>query len=121
MNTMTQETFLAEAQRRFGTDVLDWRFVCPKCHTAQSVRELQDAVVAAGGSEDEVVKYVAFSCIGRFAGPNGPGCDWTLGGLFRIHTLEVVMPDGARRPTFELAENTAPADAGEGNEPTNRD
>lgn len=116
MNTITQDVFLAEAKRRFGDNVRDWKFVCPMCGTVQSVQQLLDAVIASGDKKDDVHGYIGFSCIGRFTGQgdagitaknNGQkwdkGCNWTLGGLFQVHNLEVILPDGARRKTFELA------------------
>ena len=38
----------------------------------------------------------------------GKPCNWTLGGLFALHKLEVVTPDGEKHPRFELA---TPAEA----------
>ena len=83
-------------------------FRCPMCKTLQSARDLIAA--GAGKDFDEVEPYLAFSCVGRFMGapsprktPDGKPCDWTLGGFFRLHTLEVVTPDGERHPRFELA------------------
>ena len=118
MKTMTHDEFLAEAKRRFGESPRGWKFVCPMCGTVQSVQQLLDAVIASGGKKDDVHGYIGFSCIGRFthqgdAGidahnrgePWDKGCNWTLGGLLRVHTLEVIMPEGGKRPTFELAEN----------------
>lgn len=120
MKTMTHAEFLEEAKRRFGPNAADWKFKCPACGTIQSVRQLHDAVVAAGGKKDDVHGYIAFSCIGRFTkqGDAGitakyqgkawdKGCNWTLGGLLHIHELEVVMPEGRNRPTFELADGEA--------------
>lgn len=84
-------------------------FKCPMCGTIQSAADL----IRAGVSPDDVGKYIGFSCVGRWtdAGPHkrrnkpGRGCDWTLGGLFKIHKLEVVIPDdkGTIIPQFELA------------------
>lgn len=117
---MTQDEFLAEAQRRFGPKVRDWKFVCPMCATVQSVEQLLDAVLASGGKKDDVHGYIGYSCIGRFtrqsdAGiaaknrgqPWDKGCNWTLGGLFQCHTLEVLI-NGKPRPTFELAPADVP-------------
>ena len=114
---MTQNEFLAEAKRRFGDSPRGWKFVCPMCGTIQSVQQLLDAVIAAGGKKDDVHDYIGFSCIGRFtkAGDAGisahgrgekwdKGCNWTLGGLLQCHTFEVIMEDGKARPTFELAD-----------------
>ena len=84
---------------------------CPVCGTIQSAFDL----IAAGAGKDfeEVEKYLAFSCVGRWtkAGPfhrkggkksvPQTGCDWTLGGLFRLHNLEVITPDGKKHMRFE--------------------
>jgi len=51
MKTMTQNEFIDEARRRFGGVVRDWKFVCPACGTIQSVQQLLDAVIAAGGKK----------------------------------------------------------------------
>lgn len=82
---------------------------CPICGTVQSAHDL----IAAGAGKDfeEVEKYLGFSCVGRFTNegphekgtPPGKGCNWTLGGLFRIHKLEVVTEDGKHHPRFEPA------------------
>lgn len=84
-------------------------FKCPMCGTVQSATDLIDA--GAGADMDEVERYLGFSCVGRWTGagphkdgaPSGKGCDWTLGGLFQLHKLEVVTPDGKRHPRFEPA------------------
>jgi hypothetical protein len=75
-------------------------------------------LIAAGAGKtfDDVEKFIAFSCVGRWtnAGPHkkgkppGRGCDWTLGGLLTFHDLAVVAPDGKQHPRFELA---TPAEA----------
>lgn len=121
MNVIPQQEFLAEAQKRFGPNVRNWKFVCPACGTVQSVQQLLDVVLKSGGTKDDVHGYIGFSCIGRFtrqgdAGISAKhrgekwdrGCNWTLGGLLQIHTLEVEI-EGRRRPTFELAPAEVPA------------
>jgi hypothetical protein len=80
---------------------------CPVCKTVQSMRDLERAGVAA----EDIDKFFGFSCVGRFtgAGPKkkgdapGRGCDWTLGGLFQLHELEIVTPDGHHHPRFAIA------------------
>lgn len=117
MKRITQAEFLADAERRFGPKARNWKFVCPACGTVQSVEQLRTAIMAAGGGPDDWQRYVGFSCIGRFTGagdsgisahrrgkPWGKGCNWTLGGLLHIHTLEVIMEDGHNRPTFDFAD-----------------
>lgn len=84
-------------------------FKCPICGTIQSGRDLIAA--GAGKTFDDIERYVGFSCVGRFtnAGPHktgaapGRGCDWTLGGLFTLHTTEVIDSEGKKRPRFDLA------------------
>lgn len=91
-----------------AVDPEDFAFICPMCGCVQSARDL----IAAGAGEnlDAVEKYLGFSCVGRFTGAASPRkehdgnpCNWTLGGLFRFHRLEVEFDDGATRPIFELA------------------
>lgn len=84
-------------------------FKCPICGTVQSAVDLIKA--GAGTNFDDIEKYIGFSCVGRWtaAGPAkkdttpGHGCDWTLGGLFQLHTLVVVTDDEKRHPHFEPA------------------
>lgn len=83
-------------------------FKCPTCGCLQCARELIAA--GAGATFEDVWKYAGFSCIGRFQGAGSPRaerdgkpCNWTLGGLFQVHRFEVITPDGAHHPLFELA------------------
>ncbi len=106
---ITLEQFHAEIKAQNAASKEDITFVCPMCGTHQSARDLIEAGV--GATFDEVEKYLAFSCVGRFtdAGyprnkPDGKPCNWTLGGLFRVHKLEVIA-DGQAHPCFELAEH----------------
>lgn len=97
MKTMTHAEWLKKAEELFGPDPKHWRFVCPSCNTIQSAMDFYDAGVA----QDTIQRQIAFSCIGRHT--KGKGCDWTLGGLLQIHTLEVIFDNGPR-PVFEFAE-----------------
>lgn len=109
--TMTLDEYQAalRAQQEHGLDPLKLVVICPMCKTLQSAADLIKA--GAGKTFDEVEKYLGFSCIGRFTHNLPPsdvrgaqrGCDWTLGGLFQCHTLEVVTPDGQKHPRFEPA------------------
>jgi len=78
-------------------DRTEIEFVCPACGTVQTAQDLIDA--GAGPTLEEVIEYLAFSCVGRF--DEERGCDWTLGGLLQIHDLEVVHPEeGKSVPRF---------------------
>lgn len=109
---------LAEFRQRLmdqGVAPVDMAFICPICGTIQSA--LDFIAAGAGKTFDEVGKYVAFACVGRSNGA-GPfikkakppkfGCDWSLGGLFQLHQLEVVTEDGTHHPRFMPA---TPAEA----------
>ncbi len=108
MITMTLDEFRTEIKNQ-GVECNDFAFRCPMCGTIQSAKTL----IAAGAGKDfeEVEKYLAFSCTGRFTGKGSPskeagknhGCNWTLGGLFSMHKLEVETPDGNKHPRFEVA------------------
>lgn len=108
MRTITIEQFHAELRNQ-KVPREDIAFVCPMCKTIQSARDLIAA--GAGKTFEEVEPFLAFSCIGRFTGagphkannPPGRGCDWSLGGLFKIHALSVVDETGKAHPRFEPA------------------
>jgi len=96
--TMTRDKFLEVATDGGRIPIEDARFRCPKCKTEQSARDLIQA--GAGENLGEVEGFVAFSCVGRFPNADGAGCNWTLGGLFQIHEVEVEVSEGVFRPCF---------------------
>jgi hypothetical protein len=107
VKTMTLDEFHAACKAQVSRRE-DLAFVCPMCGTVQSSVDLIAA--GAGADFDAVEKYLGFSCVGRFTGkgsprkePDGEACNWTLGGLFLVHKLEVITEDGKHHPTFELA------------------
>ena len=108
MKVLTVEEFHS-ALRAQGVPRQHVAFKCPICGTVQSMHSLIRA--GAGKNEDDVERFIGFSCVGRWngAGPHkqgsaaGRGCDWTLGGLLRLHVFEVVTAEGKRQPTFEVA------------------
>ena len=94
------EEFKKDATERFGEDGKKWMYKCPSCGTEQCYEDFRKI---EGFTEDEIKGYIGFSCIGRF--DNNKGCNWTLGGLLQIHTLEIETPDGERHKHFELADS----------------
>jgi len=97
------EDFKQEAIKRFGEDAKYWKFVCPKCGTIQSAMDFREHTDVKLG---DISQYIGFSCIGRFT--DKMGCDWTLGGLFKIHKIEIIAEDGSHHPRFELAKAEKP-------------
>ncbi|MDT1061162.1 VVA0879 family protein [Paracoccus sp. CPCC 101403] len=107
MKTMTIPEFHA-ALKAQNVERADLALVCPVCGTVQSARDLIAA--GAGLNFEDVERYLGFSCVGRWTdagparkNPDGKPCNWTLGGLFQLHRLEVVDDDGSRHPRFEVA------------------
>ena len=82
----------------FGDDRNQWQFVCPMCGHEQSIE------TAKAACEVDDAEWVPFSCAGRYGDPEG--CDWTLGGLFKFHRLEV-RRDRRMMPVFEFADAAA--------------
>src|SRR5690606_12328625 len=89
---MTQEEWQAEGIRRFGKDLLKWRFVCPVCKHVQSVQDFKDL-----NRLDVLPDLSYYNCIGRYQDTcrrfeeEGPGpCDYTTGGLFNFCPLRVL-------------------------------
>lgn len=97
-----------ESLKAQGVPGIHLAFICPMCQCVQSMDSLIKA--GAGATETDVERYVGFSCVGRWTGADGPRkkpdgkpCDWTLGGLFSLHQLEVVTEDGKTHRHFEVA------------------
>lgn len=107
---MREKITLAEFHSRLdaqGVALEDKAFVCPACKTVQSARDLIKA--GAGQTFEDVNAFLGFSCFGRFTSagsarkePDGKPCNWTLGGLFQIHELEVETEEGVA-PMFVIA------------------
>ncbi len=87
MNFKTTADWHAEGVRRFGSDEMKWKFVCPSCGHIASVEDWKKS----GASE----RQVAFSCVGRHL-PNAksifckPGpCDYSGGGLIPLNPVHI--------------------------------
>lgn len=78
------DTWREEGERRFGKDVMAWKFKCPMCGHVAAVQEFADAGVKdpANAAYEE--------CIGRYTGKGSPqkgdssGCNWAAYGFFGI-------------------------------------
>lgn len=107
MERMTLDEFRS-ALKAQGVKREDLALVCPMCKTVQSARDL---ITAGAGADFEAVEpFIGFSCVGRWTGagsprrkPDGQPCNWTLGGFFQLHELEVLTPDGKGSPRFKPA------------------
>lgn len=107
MRKITVDQFYAELKAQ-GVPRNHLAFICPACSTIQSMQDLLDSGKV---STEKVENYIGFSCVGRFTHQKPPpkkngtqiGCNWTLGGLFSIHKLEIDTGDGKTNMLFEVA------------------
>ena len=98
---ISMKEFLSRLQAQ-GVPPEHYAYKCVRCGHVQSAASLA-RYISAGAA----INAAYSSCEGRFT--KGIGCDWTLGGLFQIHKLEVLAEDdvvvGMLRtvPVFEPA------------------
>ena len=91
---LNYEDWREEGVRRFGLDVMDWRFVCPVCGHVASIQEWTDVGIRSGA---------ATKCIGLWIGAQreavggeGPGpCNYTGDDMPARDTVLVTMPNGS--------------------------
>ena len=94
-----------EAKRRFGPDMMGWKFRCPMCGHVASVRDFKEA-----GAKSPNCAYQ--ECIGRYTGKGSPkegddsGCDWCAYGLFGVPREHdpVVADDGKEIDVYPFAD-----------------
>lgn len=92
---ITMAEFLALLQAQ-GVPPEHYAFKCVKCGHIQSAASLVRYRPAADAGN-----LAYYLCEGRFNAT--VGCNWTLGGLFPIHKLEVLTDEGLVVPVFEPA------------------
>jgi hypothetical protein len=110
LTTYTEAEWKAEGERRFGADVMKWRFVCPICKNIAAVEDFKPFKGADPNS-------ATCECIGRYkAGkpaferkPRSKPCDYAGYGLFRLSPVRVIQDGGKEIHCFAFAE--APATA----------
>lgn len=104
---MTRHQIDVEDFRRIATETFgapdQWRFRCPQCGHVQSIASVKEHDTEPNRDN---FTWITFSCEGRFV--PGFGCNWTLGGLFKIHTVEVRWA-GQMIPSFEFDDDEANA------------
>jgi len=100
----TREEWTAEGVRRFGENLMHWKFVCPVCEHVQTVADFKK-FKDRGATPDDARQ----NCIGRFmppdqrrgpSNPDGQPCDYTAYGLLRLAPIVVVGEDGTEQFAF---------------------
>lgn len=104
--TISLEEFRARLEGQAVSSRVHFALKCPMCATVQSIQSF----LCAGTDQEQAEKFIGFSCVGRVTGapaprkePDGEPCNWTLGGLLRMHDLEVVDEEGTKHPHFVIA------------------
>jgi hypothetical protein len=97
--TITYAEWKAEGERRFGPDMLTWRFICPGCGNVQSAEDFRPFK-----DHGATTNSVYGQCLGRFLPRKqtrswmndkprpGVRCDYAAFGLFNICTTHVQPP-----------------------------
>jgi len=100
MIKLVYKEWIEKAKELFGKDSYNWKFKCPSCGHVQSINSMLKHTPSL--KADDIVNMVFFNCEGRYN--EKYGCDWTLGGLFQIHKVEVNF-NGKICRAFEFVTN----------------
>lgn len=82
---LTFNDWVAEGEKRFGKEKLDWKFVCPNCGHVQTMRDFQNADI------DPQRAYQV--CASRYNIGGKSTCKWSAGGLFCKEGQWVISQD----------------------------
>lgn len=110
---MTEAEWRAEGKRRFGPDMLKWKFCCPVCKHVASPEDFR-AFKEQGATPDSAT----CECLGRYFPKKKRGgfsedhsnpkvkqpCDYAGYGFFRLSPVEVTFPDGSKHTAFAFAD-----------------
>jgi hypothetical protein len=104
LKKLTKKEWEEEGTKRFGPDMLKWKFVCPSCGHITSVNDWKEA-----GAK---IDAVAFSCVGRWIGANGENtfgqkggpCNYAGGGLIGLNPQVVIDDNGVEHSMFAFAD-----------------
>ncbi len=102
----THEEWTAEANRRFGTDPFEWKFVCPSCGNVATSNDFLPFKDVGATTES-----VTSQCIGRFTGAQGAfdpatfkPCNYAGFGLIRLSPVRIITDGGREIHCFAFAE-----------------
>ncbi len=102
-HTHTQAEWQAEGERRFGPDMLTWKFACPNCGNVAAIADFKPYRHMGADAN-----AATLACIGLFTGVR-PGsarpCHYlALKDDRALCPVAVLIPSGAVVPCFAFAE-----------------
>ena len=107
MITILFEDWVKAAKQLYGDDAKKWKFKCANCGHVQCAEDFKKL----GMTSEEISGVVHFSCIGRWMkgtqgtlGNKKQPCDYTLGGLLPLNTIQVKRDDDIFK-VFEFADD----------------
>lgn len=100
---LIKETDWKRIACKYYEHLTDIEFKCPNCNHIQSVNSILKNNKEL--SKYEVRDFVSSNCEGRYT--KGYGCDWSLQGLLKLHTLEILTSDGSQYSVFNYANREA--------------
>lgn len=102
---MSYKEWWAEGERRFGKDIMLWRFVCPSCGNIAAIADYR-AFKEKGATPNSPTS----ECIGRYTGATDAfdsaqhkPCNYAGYGLIRISPIVVIQEDGQEIESFAFA------------------
>jgi hypothetical protein len=90
----TEDQWRAEGERRFGRDMMKWRFVCPICGNIASCEDFRQYA-----DKGATPNSATCECIGRYTGAkdsfdkNVKPCKYAGYGLFRLSPIRIDRGD----------------------------
>lgn len=95
----TESEWLAEGERLFGPNKLDWKFRCPRCGHVQTAEDFKPYSVNGA-----IPNCATDRCIGRFD-RSITDCDWAAFGLLTLPGTRLVIPENQEEPVraFDFA------------------
>ena len=87
----------------YGKNRYKWKFKCPKCGKVQTAQDFITYI----DDVDECFIKAGHHCLSRYSRKTDVNCFWTLDGVYKIHKVELIVPEGTKEhimPVFEFAD-----------------
>jgi len=103
---MTKDEWLDKGKQFFGSDMMQWEFVCPSCGHVQKPEDFRPYEDKGATPNSATVE-----CIGRYDGhmdidmcSGKSPCNYASYGLFNFNPVTVIDEDGSKHRCFAFKE-----------------